>query len=193
MLDLPSISRVRGSQDQDGLCSQSTRGLLHLLLGIALCMVDENLRSALQSEILLIARINTNAAKTHTSGSNLESQMSQTSSGTQNSNPVARLGRGLPQCTVDGHTCTELWSRRVAGERLGDGCDVVRRSEDVLLEGAWSVISRNLLVEADSVVSAQASWTGAANGCDPFDSNAVADFDGRGLGSGAHLLDNADT
>lgn len=178
MRDLPSISRVCSSQNQDSLCSQSAGCLLHLLLSVALCMVDENLRSALQGEILLVACVNTNTAQTHASGSNLEGQMSQTSSSAQNSNPVACLGGGLSQRAVDSHTCTQLWSSRVAGERLGNGCDVVRWSEDVLLESTWRVVSRNLLVEADTIMSAQTSWTRAANGSDPFNSNAVADLDG---------------
>ena len=51
---------------------------------------------------------------------------------------------------------------------------------------------RDLLVEADALVSSETSRASVADGADPLDTDALTDLDARVLGTGAHLDDGAD-
>lgn len=75
---------------------------------------------------------------------------------THNGNPLTADGTALAQRGVDGHATAQHGRGRGAVEAIGDGCDVICRAEDVLLEGAGGVVSRDLAVEADTVTSVEA-------------------------------------
>jgi len=70
---------------------------------------------------------------------------------THNCNPVSAVCTAFTQRGVHGDTTTQHRSSSSTFESVGDWGHVIGGAEDVLLEGARSVVAANLLVEANAI------------------------------------------
>lgn len=95
-------------------------------------------------------------AVTEAGGCHLHGQMTQATAGAEHGDVAAGYAVGFAQGGVDGDTCAEERSCSGGVESLWDRRNIVGRPDHVLLESSWMVVSADLLVEADAVVTIEA-------------------------------------
>jgi len=132
--------------DEDDSVGTKTIGCGLLYIGndvLGGSKIDECLTTELLGDhlLLFVTSVNTDDTAAH-SLSVLASERSETTTSTDNGDPLAGLDTGLLQTLVDGDTGTEDRCNSIKGALLGDAGNVSSLSNAVLLEGAVDCVAR---------------------------------------------------
>lgn len=132
--------------DEDDSVRTKTIGCCLLYIGndvLGGSKIDECFTTELLSDhlLLLVTSVNTDDTAAH-SLSVLASERSETTTSTDNGDPLAGLDTGLLQTLVDGNTGAENRCNGIKSTLLGDASNVSSLSNAVLLEGAVDCVAR---------------------------------------------------
>lgn len=139
--------------------------------------VDESLGSErLAESLLLLTTIDGNGVEAHGLAV-LESDGTETTTGTDNGDVLAGADTGLLETLVDGDTGAENGGDGLEVKLLGDAGNVGSGGEGVLLEGTVDGVSRHLSLGAERLVGLVAVSAGEARVVEPLDTDVVTELD----------------
>jgi hypothetical protein len=169
---------VDGDED-DGVRAEAVgrRGLHVCDDVLALYEVDKGFAAELLHHLLLVvACVNANHTAAHCLGV-LARERSETTTGADNGDKLARFHARLLQALVDGDTSAEDGGNGGEVALLGDAGNVSRFGNAVLLEGAVDRVPGEQGLCAERLIRCLAEATSKTGSVDPLDTGVFANFD----------------
>lgn len=180
------LERLLADRDEDdGVRAQTIwRSGLHVLDDIArFSEVDKVLCAECAAHLgLFVARVDGEGAETHGFGV-LDGERSETTSGTDDGDPLTGLCAGFFESLVHGDTGAEDGCDGVEGEILGYAGNMGGLTDAVFLEGAVDGVTRKEGLRAEGLVGLLAEVAGEAGAVEPLDTDVVANLEILSVGN----------